>query len=172
MHAYWPSPLSLRPAEECLLSGFPCALLHPAILQGKAILYAHCLGVTVALALAVRLTTCGLCVHGVVGLDPRCGQTHDLWGPPSGQPRIRFARSLPQSLAPLHFRLAMACAVDFLAPQVPRGQLPGRYANMADVAPWCHCQAAWRQTWSLADTDHYGVRRSHAWDISYCIAKA
>ena len=162
----------LRPAEECLLSGFPCTLLRLAIRQGSATLCAHSLGITVAVTVAARLTTCGLCVHGTVGLDPRCGQTQDLWGSPSGQPRCRFAPSLTQSSAPNHFRLAMLSVVDYVAPQAPRGQLSGRYPNVADVAPWHHCQAAWRQRWWLTDTDHYAVRRSHTWDISCCIANA
>ena len=91
--------LFLRPVEECLLSGFPCTLLPFAIRQGSTILCGHSLGVAVALTVAVRLTTCGLCVHGVVALDSRCGQnTRGLCGP------SEHLRSLLQSLAPLHFR--------------------------------------------------------------------
>ena len=154
--------LVLRPMEECLLSGFPCALLCAAIRHSRAILCGHSLGVTVALTVATRLTTCGLCVRGVVGLDPRLGQALDLWG-----------RLEPESLlgfqAPLHFRLETVSTVDYVAPPVPRGRLPSRFPKLAEVAAWHHCQAAWRRNQLLADADHYDVRRAHIWDISRCI---
>ena len=88
--------LYLRPMEECLLSGCPCTLLPFVIRQGSTILCGHSLGVTVAITVAVRLTTCGLCVRGVVGLDPRTSS-------PNTWPVGAF-QSLVQSLAPLHFR--------------------------------------------------------------------
>ncbi|CAE7248963.1 ANXA6 [Symbiodinium natans] len=156
--------LSLCPPEECLLSGFPCELLCLAIQMQGTILCGQSLGGTVALTIAVRLTTCGLCVHGVVCLDSRCDRFYDLF---SAWPRL--PPTLPHSLTSVHFRLAASRAEDYVDSLVPRGQLSGRFPNTADAAKGWHCRATWRSQRLLADAGHYGMAQSHAWDINRCI---
>ncbi|CAE7539953.1 ANXA6 [Symbiodinium natans] len=160
--------LALRPVEELLLSGFPCALLHFVCqmcqAQGGILLCGHSLGATVALAVAARLTTCGLCVRGVVVLEARIGESTTTLSTSSMIPR-----NLAQTLVPVHFRLPEAGTVDFVAPLVPRGSLPSRFLRSVHVAPWQHCRAAWSMPQQLVDGDHYDLPNSHMWDITRCI---
>ncbi|CAE7457353.1 ANXA6 [Symbiodinium natans] len=95
----------VAPVEESLRAGSPCALLTSAMrLSGHGkdlILCGQSFGATVAWTLAMRLATCGLEIRVIVSMDCRSISITSL--------DVAFAipRSLLESLAPKHVRLAL-----------------------------------------------------------------
>ena len=79
-------------------------------------------------------------------------------------------QGLWQSLVPQHVRLSPV-AIDYVAPLVPRGHLSTRLLLKTRLAPWQDSYVSRRCSWQFADTDHYDLPSSHAWDMSRCIQR-
>ena len=162
----WLRLVLLQPVEECLRTSPPCGVLSAlrTFSAPQLILCGHSFGAAVGRSVAAHLATCGLAVGGLVAMDDRAVELLS-WAEPSGS---SVPRGLLGSLSPNKHRLDLShvsLALAFVAPTVPRANLASRFLRNECLAAW------WSLTFQcrplhLADTDHFSLAASHAWDLA------
>ncbi|CAE7453462.1 unnamed protein product [Symbiodinium sp. CCMP2592] len=166
----WLQLVLLQPVEECLRTSLPCGVMSAlsalsAFSAPQLILCGHSFGAAVGRSVAAHLAACGLAVGGLVAMDDRAVELLS-WAEPSQSPSV--PRGLLGSLSPNKHRLDLghvSLALAYVAPAVPRANLAARFLRNERLAAW------WSLTFQcrplhLADTDHFTLAASHAWDLT------